>query len=57
MSMCLQEFQKYILLREGLVSTDTLAQIDKLFVTMDRDGDGALTFEEIKSNLMEMDME
>jgi len=52
-----QEFQKYILVREGLVSAETFAQIDRLFQTMDRDKNGTLTFEEIQSNLMEMDVE
>lgn len=52
-----QEFQKYILIREGLVSAETLAKIDKLFQTMDRDKNGTLTFDEIQSNLMEMDVD
>ena len=39
------------------MSAETFAQIDRLFQTMDRDKNGTLTFEEIQSNLMEMDVE
>ena len=39
------------------MSAETLAKIDKLFQTMDRDKNGTLTFDEIQSNLMEMDVD
>lgn len=41
------EFRSYMLLREGKVSLGLLATIDKLFDSIDRNGNGSLSFDEI----------
>lgn len=41
------EFRVYALMKFGKVSTEELANIDKLFGTIDSDGSGQVTFSEI----------
>ncbi|OLP82612.1 Two pore potassium channel c [Symbiodinium microadriaticum] len=41
------EFHNWVLVREGKVARETLEQIDKLFDSLDKDGSGRLSFDEI----------
>ena len=51
------EFQIYMMLRQGRITTTQLRRLDAIFDCMDRDGSGKLSYEEISNGLLDIDLD
>lgn len=49
------EFLRFVLLREGIISEDTLGEIDALFDSHDHSGTGEINKEDLKADLLEVE--